>query len=419
MKLRIGQVVVVLCMAAAVVWLAPPASAEAAISGTVTDTTAHPLEGIEVCAVIDAPFGSTGGGCTETDANGEYTLAGAGTGYLVQFYSRENSAPGYAPQWYPGKAHSDEAVGVAEADLGHVDAAMALGGTVTGTVRSKLNSAPIEGVEVCPTRAVFENHGVTFCDKTDANGEYALRGLGTDEYRFEFRTEGEVNYLETTTSPHQVQAGFEAHLDAALVPGVMAKGMVKDAGTGLPVEGLHYPYSAPLVCALAYPGEERIKCTGINADGTFAIPGLPPGQPFGLVFAADTVEEGFDTAPDGYTRQYWDEVPTWAEAAIVAGSGGSTFAGIKATLTRGPEVFPHCEVASACPPPPSGESPPPTQYTPPIGVAPVLPPLLEQRLPGNCTKGFRKVGPIGHRHCAKIPKKHPRKHHQKRKHSRR
>jgi hypothetical protein len=414
-KLRVGQVVVVLCMVAAVVWIAPPASADAAISGRVTDTSAHPLEGIEVCATTEGPFG--GGGCTQTDASGEYTLAGAGAGYLVQFYSRENSAPGYAPQWYPGKAHFDEAEGIAEADVGHVDAEMAVGATVTGTIRSTSNSAPIEGVEVCPTPVVLEDHGVTWCDKTDAAGEYALRGLGTGEYRFEFRTEGEVNFVETISSPHPVLAGFEANLDAALVPGVMAKGTATEAGTGLPVEGLHPPYSAPLVCALAYPSEERVKCTWIHPGGTFSIPGLPPGKPFGVVFAADTVEEGFDTAPDGYTRQYWDEVPTWAEAAIVSGSGGSTFAGIKATLTRGPEVFPHCEVASACPPPPSGESPPPTQYTPPIGVpAPVLPPVLTRRLPGNCTKGFRKVGPTGHRHCAKIPKKHKPKPHPKPKH---
>ena len=248
---------------------------------------------------------------------------------------------------------------------------------------------------------------MTWCAKTDASGEFALRGLSTAEYRFEFNTAGDVNYVEALTSPHLVQAGTEAILEAHLVPGVKVEGTLTEAGTGLPVEGLTVPYSVPTICALDSATEKRIKCTAVGIGGHYKLPGLPPGRTFGVAFAVDGVEEGLDLRPDGYVRQYWDHVPTWQEAAFIFGSGGSTFAGIDAVLGRGAEVFPHCEVATACPPPESGG-----------GV--VIPSLPTQSIPAtppllpwpeiHCKSGYRKMGQGAHARCVKIHKKKPKRH---------
>lgn len=403
MKLRLGHVALALCALAAVLWLAPVATADAAISGRVTDTSVQPLEGIQVCALTTGPFGSET--CARTDADGKYSISEAGAGYLVHFYSRENAPPGYAPQWYPGKPFFEEAEGVAGADVSHVDAVMSPGGTVRGRVFDVSSESPIEGVEVCPMPTVFREREVSWCADTDANGEYALRGLSAADYRFEFNALGNVNYVEKTAGPFPIGAGGELSLDAGLVPGVGVEGTLTEAGTGLPVEGLTFPpYSAPLVCALDYATEARIKCTWIKIGGHYTLLGLPPGELFGISFAVDTVEDGYDTAPDGYVRQYWQGVPAWNEATMMFGSGGVTRSGIDAVLSRGAEVFPHCEVRSACPPPPDGggELPLPS-VTQPHGTLPLF------RRPGiRCKKGFRRVKRGTQRRCVK--KKH-RGHH--------
>jgi hypothetical protein len=406
-NMRLGRVALALCTVAAVLWLAPVATAEAAISGTVTDTTAHPLEGIEVCAVTTGPFGSET--CTQTDGSGKYAIASAGSGSLVHFYSRANQAPGYAPQWYPGKPFFEEAEGVAPADVANVDAVMSPGGTVTGTVLSTQGSTPIEGVEVCPDPVVFREREVTWCDKTDASGKFALRGLSIAEYRFEFNTEGNVNYVEKLTPPLSVTAGGLI-LEAHLVPGVEVDGTLTEAGTGLPIEGLTYPpYSVPLICALDAGTEERIKCTAVGIGGDYKLPGLPPGELFGVSFAVDGVEEGLDLWNDGYVRQYWHGVPAWNEATMMFGSGGVTLPGVDAVLSRGDEVFPHCEVVSACPPPAqSGPLPSPTGTQTPTTT---LPPLTQPAV--HCKKGYTKVERIAYTRCFKVQKKkhHKRRHH--------
>lgn len=402
--MRIGQVVLGICAVAAVLWLAPVATADAAIAGRVTDTSAQPLEGIEVCTGTNGPFGTEA--CAITDGNGEYAIASAGAGSLVHFYSRENRAPGYAPQWYPGKPFFQEAEGVAPADVSHVDAVMSPGGTVTGTVVSSEGGAPIEAVEICPNPVVFREREVTWCTHTDASGKYALRGLSTAEYRFQLYTSGDVNYVGQVTPPRSVVAGTESTLEVQMAPGVKVEGTLTQAGTGLPVEALSFPpYSAPNICALDAATEQRIKCTWIESGGRYKLPGLPPGERFVISFAVDTVEEGF-AHPDGYVRQYWNHVPTWGEATPLNGAGGSTIAGVDAALTRGAEVFPHCEVWSpACIPPDGpGERPHPLQEGTPRAHAP---------LPIHCKKGFRKVTRAGHARCVKV---HKRKHHRRRHH---
>ncbi len=400
MKTRIWQVLLGVCVAA-VLWLAPAATAGAAISGRVTDTSSQPLPGIEVCAVTTGPFGSEA--CKQTDGSGEYTIAEAGAGYLVHFYTRENQAPGYAPQWYPQKAFFEEAEAVAAADVAHVDAVMSPGGTVTGTALSTVGSTPIEGVEVCPDPVVFREREVTWCTHTDASGRFALRGLSTAEYRFEFRTSGGVNYVEKLAGPFPITAGGELVLDEGLVPGVMVEGTLTEAGTGLPVEGFFAPYSVPTICALDAATEQRIKCTAVGMGGHYQLPGVPPEERFGVSFSVDGIEEGLDLHPDGYVRQYWDQVPTWQEAAIVSGSGGSTFAGVNAVLSRGDEVFPNCEVMTlACRPPDgSGTLPRPFQERP-----------ARVRTPRRvrCKKGYRKVKRAGHARCVKVHKKKHHKH---------
>jgi hypothetical protein len=406
---RLGALTLVL---GAIVALLGAGSALAAgpISGTVTNASAQPLAGIEVCAVS---FGIFGEECAQTDGAGEYSISGSGAGVKVHFYARENSAPGYAPQWYPGVGHSEEAPAVTEAEIaGGIDAVLAQGAEIEGETLDQTNEAPIEGVEICPTPSVFRAGEVTACARSDANGEFALRDLGADTYTLEFFTAGEVNYVDQDfTVP--LAAGASIQTTAYLRRGVEVKGTLTEAGTGLPVEGLGPPYSGVPICAVEIETGERIKCTSPGPGGAWSIPGITPGQLFTISFAVDSLEEGHDINPDGYVRQYWDGVTELDQATAIGGSGGSVLDHKDAVLTRGDEILPVTG-------PPAGEPgggavggavvtlPPPSSVVPvaprPLGFHHSHPKLV-------CKKGFRKVTQGGQRRCVKIKAKHrPRKH---------
>jgi hypothetical protein len=410
-KARAGLTAAVAVVAALLLG-ASPAAAGQPISGVVTDGADQPLAGIEVCAISTGPLGEQG--CDRTDAGGAYEIAGFGAGYLVRFSQPENAAPGYAPQWYPGVPDISEAEPAPSGSgLSEVDATMELGATVSGQVKSIGTEAPIEDVEVCPQPVVFSEYSVFYCTHTDAMGDYALRSLlPGSEYRIEFRSSRNVNYVEYVTGAIGL-SGSGLHLDAFLVPGVEVKGTLTEAGTGDPVHGMQPepPYTVPRVCALDSASEAVVKCGFPALDGSYAIPGLPPGRSYAIAFALDLIEEGVDIHPDGYVRQYWHGVPSFDEAIPIAGSGGSVFEGIDAVLSPGAEVFPHCEVTNLCPPAsqaPVGNSTVEVIQSPlPALALPSPPPIV-------CRKGFRHVFERGRSRCVRVVK--PRRHRHHRRH---
>jgi hypothetical protein len=413
-----------LCVAACALgslFFAGLAAAAPGISGRVVDSADAPLAGIEVCAESHAPIGG-GAVCTTTAGDGAYSLPAAGPGYFVHFYARGSAAPGYAPQWWPGVPFYDEAGPVAESDLAHVDATMQVGGSFSGRVLSRANEAPIEGVEICPDPTAFHAFEVGFCAKSDADGEFALRGLSEGEYRFEFLTAGDVNFVGTSFGPVAAGPGRGIGAEVFLVPGVEVKGTVTEAGTGDPIEGLPAPHSVPRVCALDADTEEPAKCTTVGPAGQYSIPGLEANRFFRISFAVDVVEEGLDLHPDGYARQYWDHESTFEEAVLIGGGRGAVVEAVDAALSPGEEVFPRCEVPTAsCEV--SGEvgggaALPGTAegsgsslkgpFAPPgaPGRFPLLPPVSHAV---GCKPGFHRVSGVSSG-CVKI-KKAKKKHH--------
>jgi hypothetical protein len=397
----------------------PAVAAAGEIHGKVTDHLGEPVAGITVCADGLSPL--IGNECDwSTDAEGEYSIGGLqAASYRVGFHVESNPALNYAQQWYSGKAHPEEAdpVELGEGESREIDAQMQTGGEVRGTVADAGNDLPIEGVQVCARLLGFFQTGeVGYCGRSDAAGEFAVKNLGTGQYRLEFRTEGHVNYVEAQLpqAPGSIPltAGGAIELEAHLVPGVEIEGTLTEAGTGTPIVGLPAPHSVPAICALNPATEARVKCASVEPGGQYSIAGLPAGT-YAVSFAVDWVEEGLDLHPDGYVRRYWEEVSSFNETTLLAGSPRAVFDEIDAVLTRGEEVFPNCEVQSACPPPPSsgetsGAGGAITLMPPQAGpVPPPTPPLL------RCKKGFHRVTKSGYKRCVKNAKRH--KHHRHRK----
>jgi hypothetical protein len=404
-----------LCVLMALCAAGPALAASGEIHGKVTDHLDQPIAGITVCAEGLNPLVSSE--CDwATDGEGNYSIAGlAATAYRLGFHVESNPALNYAPQWYSGRAHPDEAdpVNLGEGESREINAQMQTGGEIRGTVADHDTDLPIEGVEVCAQLLGFFQDGeLGYCGRSDAAGKFAVKNLSTGQYRLEFRTEGHVNYVEELLPepPGSIPltVGGAIEVEAHLLPGLEIEGTLTELGTGAPIEGLLAPYSTPTACALDPITEARVKCDTVGSGGQYSIPGLPPGT-YAVAFALDWIEEGLDLHPDGYVRRYWEEVPSFDDATLLAGTAGAVFDEIDAVLSRGDEVFPNCEVASACPSPTSSETSSAGGTTPPA-VTPPPPPLARPSAQRpRCKKGSRLTLKRGHARCVKKAKRHGRR----------
>lgn len=404
---RVLGLTAVLCALAALVSAGSAAAATGEIHGKVTDHLGEPIEGITVCATGITMF--VGGECDwSTDAEGKYSISGLQpASYRVGFHNEGSPSLNYVQQWYSDKAHPEEAdpVELAAGESREINAQLQKGGQIQGKVADSNTDVPIKGVQVCAKLlGFFQNGEFSYCGLSNAAGEFTVKNLGTGQYRLEFRTEGHVNYVEEQMpqAPGSIPltAGGVIEVEAHLAPGIEIEGTLTEAGTGTPIA----PWGTS-VCALDSATEARVKCAGVESGGQYSIPGLPAGT-YAVAFALDSVEDGLDLHPDGYVRRYWEEVPSFDEATLLSGSPGAVLDEIDAVLSKGEEVFPNCELPSACPSSSSGET-----FSPDNAVVPTTtsllptPPVRPPRPRPRCKKGSRRATKNGHTRCVKIPKK--------------
>jgi hypothetical protein len=379
----------------------------ATIKGRVTDEGESPIEGITVCA--EGPNLAYAGGCDwGTDAEGRYAIEGISeVDYHVSFHVESNPNLNYAPQWYGGAAHPEEGALVAATGglIENVNAVMKTGGQILGTVTDAGTGQPLQDVEVCADRVGFSEDGeITYCRRTDGNGAYDVKNLNTGSYRVEFRADRGPNYeranygSEVAVTAGQATAG----IDIGLTAGLQIEGNLTDAATGGPAESLLAPFSGLSICALEPATEARVGCTWPEADGHYALSGLPVGD-YVIAFALDRIEDGVDF-PDGYVHRFWDEAQNFAEATPVGSLTPTVISGVDVALTRGEEILP-----------------PGVRLAGGFGAASdgagevASPLMITARTPtakshvAKCKKGFHRVTKSGQSRCVKVRKK-PRKH---------
>ena len=165
-------------------------------------------------------------------------LAALSTGeYKLEFYPVNDA--NYVAQYYSGKSSFAAASVVtvtAGATTPNINAAMEVGGQITGKVTNASTKAPVSGVTVCPHEVGGEDI-YTECANTNANGEYTLVGLGSGDYKVEFYP-GSQNYfeqfyndkpLESEGAAVPVTQARTTAIDAALIVGGEIVGKVTKA----------------------------------------------------------------------------------------------------------------------------------------------------------------------------------------------
>jgi hypothetical protein len=352
----------IFCMVGA---LAPAAALAGSIGGTVTAADTHdPLSGVEVCASLRSEGVDGSGGCDFSDPSGDYAIEDlVAADYEVWF--RANGTL-YVPEAYPGL------VAVASAPVSGIDAELALGGRIEGTIREAATGGPVQA-SVCIGGLSPGAFGG--CTGSGSDGRYVLT-VAAGEYRVEFEPfEGAfiMQYYDHadhwwTATPVTVGAGeTKAGIDADLGVGGRITGTVRLRAGGAPVSQVQ-------VCAWeAFGPSSSGECSPTAADGTYTLDRLP---------GADYKVEFLPPAQSGLLPQTWNDKPGWNEADTVRVSGEATVGGIDAYL----------DLKSA-----------------PLMAAPSLAAPNPPRRHRKCRKGF-------HRQLVKGKKRCLRKHHRHRRH---
>jgi hypothetical protein len=163
-----------------------------------------------------------------TDSSGVYTTNGLASGsYRLLFSHSYSNSVDYLAEYYNDKStlSSADAVALTAPGKTTVNAVLARGGSISGTVTSSLNGAPLEDVDVWALDAAGNDVEWT---STDSLGKYVLRGLPSGTYHVLFA----YSYCAITWSIYYHQKPTLATADQVIVT---APGAVTGIDGQLPI----------------------------------------------------------------------------------------------------------------------------------------------------------------------------------------
>ena len=306
------------------------------ISGTVTghDNTT-PLQNIEVNAYQWDSANSWWDQISwaYTDAAGNYDLGGLPSGtYRVEFQDWNGT---YATEWYDNQPDLDSATDIAvnaPTTTSGINASLALGGHISGTVTGPNGITPLQNIDV----NVYQwNAANSWWDSTgwattDASGNYDIGGLPSGTYRLQFRDWQNGTYvtecydnqpdLDSATDVAVTAPGTTAGIDVSLALGGHISGTVTGPDSTTPLQNIDvnaYQWNA----AGSY--WDYINDADTDAYGNYDISGLPSG----------TYRVQFRDRNNTYVTEWYDNQPDRDSATDISVGTGETVTDKDASLS--------------------------------------------------------------------------------------
>ena len=305
--------------------------AAGAISGTVTDTSSHPLANVAVALFDQSGQRLYGMGATTT-ANGTYKISGLATGtYYLCFDGSQaiggTSAVGYPSECYasrswdgftPPASPPDTAVSVTAGSTSTLNVSLPGGGAISGTVTDTSSPAsPVTSVII----DVYDSSGEpvlnTFA-QTAADGTYTLGGLVPGTYFVCFGTAGAIGPSSTGylpqcfngkawdgyTWPSSSTATVVAVTAGATTTGINASLPVAGAISGTVTDASSPGQPLSNVRVTVFDSSGRNLQSGITSpSGAYRVTGLSTGSHF-VCFDASNATGGASTT--GYLDQCYN-----------------------------------------------------------------------------------------------------------------
>jgi hypothetical protein len=374
----------VLAIWVALAALAPALATAGSISGTVATEGGGPIQGVEVCATPEPEaFEDV---CAETNAAGQYLLGGLSAwDYRLRFSGQRNNLK-YVSEWY------DDAMYFWELDLVHLgvledralNAQLAEGGSIAGTVTDDVTAQPIAEIWAC----AIDTEGIPArCALSDASGNYALNGLPSGTYSVEYEGDNRVNYLREFYEDAETWAAAEdvnvtvpetvSGIDGELARGGEILGHVSDPGTGAPSRGV-------FVCAMEVEPGEHQACDSTDPAGDYAIRSIPAGT-YLVAFEPERYPSGL------FAKQWWNGAFSMAEADPIVITPPATHTSIDGQATS--PFWPQERVVES-----------------PVLTPPPVNPVISKPKPRKCKKGFHRKLVKGKKRCVRKHKRHHRRH---------
>lgn len=308
------------------------------ISGTVSGDGSPVGEGLSI-QVYEASTGNWMGSAS-TQSDGTYSVTPLYSGeYLLEFSAGEYNyynATGFVSEWYDDvRLYSDATPVAVEVglDTPGIDADLAVGGTISGTVTG--DGDVLEGVDVYAYDVLTGEYGGDVY--TEADGTYSIRGLWSGDFNVGFFP-NEHNYDNGTAfmdefysnvrdwedaTPVAVVLGDDTpDIDADLEIGAILSGTVTGDG-GAPL--------GDVIVSLRDTYGRYIDDTWCDDTGAWAFRGVAPGD-YLLDFDTSYVN---DWHHQSYVREYWNDAATFADADTISVDFGDVMDGLDAQLVQG------------------------------------------------------------------------------------
>lgn len=303
------------------------------ITGNVTGPDGvTPLPGVVVFATSQPFNGNSGSSVTGLD--GSYAINGLGASNYDVYFSVSPPSP-FLPEFFDGASNYANLTLVTVAaggTISGINASLALGGIISGTVFRVNQPLPAAGATV----EIFEAYGPgqwfpTQTTTTEADGTYSVVGLRPGEYRLRFSAtdlafEFYNNAVTVETASDVVVTGSEviSGIDATLELPATISGVVTGPDGTTPVSGGY-------VEAFALVGSNWVPALSVatGVDGTYTLDGMPAGS-YGLLFS------GPYESP--LLAEWYDDAPDFSSADTQVLTAGMALNGINASLALGGSI---------------------------------------------------------------------------------